>query len=92
MIHFNPSAFLRIRNQAPVLAQTSVQSVFPSAGLIKAHSRADHARMLAHAAKRRLASQQPAGDHDADYWKACAPAAVAKAAAIRAEASFARLP
>jgi hypothetical protein len=44
--------------------------------------------MLAHAAKRRLSAR----GEDAGYWKACAPAAIAKAAAIRADASFARLP
>ena len=51
-------------------------------------ARSDHARMLAHAAKRRQAAQ----GFDGDYWKACAPAAIAKAAAIRAGAGFSRLP
>ena len=51
-------------------------------------ARSDHARMLAHAAKRRLAATGP----DGDYWKACAPAAIAKAAAIRSRSGFARLP
>ena len=50
--------------------------------------RSDHARMLAHAAKRR----QAALGVDGDYWKACAPAAIAKAAAIRTAAGFSRLP
>ncbi len=44
--------------------------------------------MLAHAAKRR----QAAGGADGDYWKACAPAAIAKAAAIRTGAGFPPLP
>ncbi len=44
--------------------------------------------MLAHAAKRRQAAQ----GLDGDYWKACAPVAIAKAAAIRASAGFSRLP
>ena len=55
-----------------------------------AHGRADHARMLAHAAKRRLAAQVPADD--SDYWKACAPIAVHRAIAIRREAGLAKLP
>ena len=91
MIHFKPSAFLRGRSQAP---QGSLQSQFisPSNSVEKTYGRADHVRMLAHAAKRRLASQYPARTEDAGYWKACAPAALAKAIAIRAEANFARLP
>ena len=56
----------------------------PSAG----GARSDHARMLAYAATRRHAAQGVAG---AD-WKACAPAAIAKAAEIRAGAGFSRLP
>ncbi|WP_174299974.1 hypothetical protein [Caulobacter sp. S45] len=50
--------------------------------------RSDHARMLAHAAKRRRAAEGA----DGDYWKACAPAAIAKAAAIRIAAGVSRLP
>jgi hypothetical protein len=53
-----------------------------------AAARSDHARMLAHAAKRRLAASGP----DGDYWKACAPAAVARAAAIRSRGGFVPLP
>jgi hypothetical protein len=77
MFHFKPSLFAKIASPA-----AHVASIAPGFG------RADHARMLAHAAKRRLAAQ----GQDAGYWKACAPAAIAKAAAIRAEAGFARLP
>ena len=78
-------------------ARTGASSVTPIASLLDAPqprracvgaSRSDHARMLAHAAKRR----QAARGVDGDYWKACAPAAVAKAAAIRTAAGFSRLP
>ena len=51
-------------------------------------SRSDHARMLAHAASRR----RSAAGMDRSYWLACAPAAVARAAAIRTGAGFAPLP
>jgi hypothetical protein len=72
-------------------------------GLIVAHSgspalatgRADHARMLAHAATRRLAAQgrtSPSQAEDRAYWKACAPVAVRRAIAIRQDAEFAKLP
>jgi hypothetical protein len=55
-----------------------------------AQGRADHARMLAHAAKRRLSAQSPF--EDSAYWKACAPAALSKAIRIRQEAGLAKLP
>ena len=77
MFHFKPSLFSKVA--APVVHVAPIAAGF---------GRADHARMLAHAAKRRLAAQ----GQDASYWKACAPAAIAKAAAIRAEAGFAHLP
>lgn len=51
--------------------------------------RAEHARMLSHAAVRR---RRAAGADDPDYWRACAPAAVARAARLRGEAGFACLP
>jgi hypothetical protein len=51
--------------------------------------RAEHARMLAHAAVRR---RRASGGDERDYWRACAPAAVARATRLREEASFARLP
>ncbi len=78
-------------------ARTAASSITPIAALLDAPkpryaaiaaSRSDHARMLAHAAKRRQAAQGV----DGDYWKACAPAAVAKAAAIRTSSGFSRLP
>jgi hypothetical protein len=61
-----------------------------------AAGRADHARMLAHAAKRRLAAQTVPNDRtpsdDRAYWKACAPTALQRATAIRREAGLAKLP
>lgn len=83
MIHFKPTLFKRQLRAAPA-APSAVAASAPA----RAQGRADHARMLAYAAKRRLC----AGGADGDYWKACAPAAIAKAMAIRGEGSFARLP
>ena len=83
MMHWTPSrpaAAIAPPAREPFDVASSPRTLF---GL----ARADHARMLAHAAKRRRAAS---GD-DGAYWKACAPAAVAKAAAIRT-ARFARLP
>jgi hypothetical protein len=77
MFHFKPSRLTPV--PAPA---TRTMPVAQNLG------RADHARMLAHAAKRRLSAH----GEDAGYWKACAPAAIAKAVAIRTEATFARLP
>ena len=54
----------------------------------KPAARSDHARMLGHAATRRRA----ATGEDRAYWKACAPAAIAKAASIRTSSAFTRLP
>ena len=58
-------------------------------------ARAAHAHMLEVAAARRLRAIERAGAHrteDADYWKAVAPAALAKARALREARSFALLP
>ncbi len=52
--------------------------------------RADHAKMLAHAATRRLAALRPSDDRA--YWKACAPAALNRAIAIRCDLGLAKLP
>jgi hypothetical protein len=54
------------------------------------NGRADHAKMLTHAATRRRAAQRPSQDRD--YWKACAPVAVNRAIAIRRDAGLAKLP
>ena len=88
MIHFKPSAFFRGRpavdgGYTPAASPTFAAEPF---------GRADHARMLAHAAKRRRAAANGMVGDDIDYWKACAPAAIAKAVAIRAQTCFARLP
>ena len=78
-------------------ARTAASSITPIGSLLGVTetpraqvgaARSDHARMLDHAAKRRQAAQ----GLDGDYWKACAPAAIAKAAAIRAGVGFSRLP
>jgi hypothetical protein len=83
MLHWTPA---RSASQVTPIASL-VRSGPPCGGGIGA-SRADHARMLSHAATRRRA----AVGEDRAYWKACAPAAVARAAAIRGEGGFARLP
>jgi hypothetical protein len=57
---------------------------------IMALGRADHAKMLSHAASRRRAAQGPSEDRA--YWKACAPVAVNKAISIRRDAGLAKLP
>lgn len=57
--------------------------------------RALHARLLANAAARRLRAAErlaSARSDDADYWKACCPVVVARAAALREEKSFSPLP
>ncbi len=82
MIHFNPSSFFHSLTPA-----MPCEAPAPAA---RAYGRADHARMMAHAARRRSAASSRG--EDARYWKACAPAAVARAAAIRSERGFARLP
>ena len=52
-----------------------------------------HAQALAYAARRRRAAQaQACGGPDLAYWKAGVPVALARAAAIRAEPCFRRLP
>ncbi len=57
---------------------------------IIAQGRADHAKMLAHAATRRLAAQR--SSEDRAYWKTCAPIALYRAIAIRRDAGLAKLP
>ncbi len=57
---------------------------------VKAQGRADHAQMLAYAAKRRLAAQSPSEDRA--YWMACAPVALSRAITIRRDAGLATLP
>ncbi len=62
---------------------------------VQATARSAHAHMLEVAAARRLRALERANAHrseDADYWKAVAPAALAKARALREARSFAVLP
>lgn len=80
MLHWTPT-----RSPAAPIAPAGL--LLPPAPPASGGARSEHARMLGHAAKRRLAAR----GEDAGYWKACAPAAVAKAARIRSE-GFARLP
>jgi hypothetical protein len=70
-----------------VLHWTPAEPPKPAPPTGRASTRSEHARMLAYAAVRR---RRAAGD-DGAYWKACAPAAVARAASLRTEAGF-RLP
>ena len=58
-------------------------------------ARGRHAQALAYAASRRRAAVQAHGDRrgvDRAYWQAGVPAALARAATIRGELGFARLP
>jgi len=55
-----------------------------------AQGRADHARMLAHAAARRLAAHRLSPDRA--YWKAGAPIALSRAISIRQDKGLAKLP
>jgi len=57
---------------------------------IMARGRADHAKMLTHAATRRLAAQT--SPQDRAYWKACAPVALHRAIEMRRAAGLAKLP
>ncbi len=85
------------RRAAPSFNIFSTTGVIPLRGLSAqsglpsiAQGRAEHARMLAYAAKRRLAAGRPSVDRA--YWKACAPAALTRAITIRREAGLAKLP
>ena len=58
-------------------------------------ARSSHAHLLDVAAARRLRAverQRAQRQEDADYWKAVAPAALAKARAVRQQRGFAPLP
>jgi hypothetical protein len=78
MLHWTP---------APLVAHSGAGSPVALPGIRLAASRAEHARMLAHAAARRLR----AFGEDRAYWLTGAPRALAEAARIRA-AGFAPLP
>jgi hypothetical protein len=62
----------------------------PSGPPTMAQGRGDHARLLAYAAKRRLAAQSSSPDRA--YWRAGAPVALQKAIAIRRDQGLAKLP
>lgn len=81
-------AFIHPVTEAPVPQPRPLWIVQPT-------TRGEHARMLAIAAARRLRAAERAGlarDEDAGYWKAVAPVALRKAAGLRGEAGFGRLP
>jgi hypothetical protein len=89
MLMFSPCAAV-----APVdfAAEPSLRGLLPR---VQPTSRSEHARMLAIAAARRLRAWergQASRSEDADYWKAVAPAAISKAAGLRCNRAFARLP
>lgn len=63
--------------------------------IVEPGARASHAQALAYAARRRRAALEARDREsgvDTAYWKAGVPAAIARAAALRAQPSFARLP
>ncbi len=63
--------------------------------VVEPGARASHAQALAYAARRRraaLEARERENGVDGAYWKAGVPAAIARAAALRAEPHFARLP
>ena len=63
--------------------------------VVEPGARASHAQALAYAARRRRAAMEArerSNGVDGAYWKAGVPAALARAAALRAEPRFARLP
>jgi hypothetical protein len=78
MLHWTPQ---------PLVAHAGPGTCAALPGASTVASRAEHARMLAHAAARRL---RAFGD-DRAYWLTGAPTALAQAAAIRA-AGFSPLP
>lgn len=81
MIHWTP---------APLVAAAGDRSAIAlpmAAPGSRSGARGDHARMLAHAAQRRLRAK----GEDRAYWLAGAPLALAEAASLRA-AGFSRLP
>jgi hypothetical protein len=76
---------------APV--RSPAQAALPGDRVVRdAGARGRHAQALAYAARRRRAAYAARSGPDTLYWKAGAPAALARAAAIRAEGGFALLP
>lgn len=83
------------RREAQVFHPSVVRPLRPRPVRTQPSLREEHARMLTVAAARRLRAAERAARHrteDADYWKQVAPFAVARAAVLRAQPGFARLP
>ena len=77
-------------HRSPLAAALPGDVIVPEPG-----ARASHAQALAYAARRRraaLEARERENGVDGAYWKAGVPAAIARAAALRGEARFARLP
>ena len=81
MLHWTPALPLAFAGSRPA-------AVIPGDASTGASSRAEHARMLAHAAARRLRAM----GEDRAYWLKGAPAALGRAMAIRTEGRLPRLP
>ena len=81
MIHWTPAPLVAAAGDGSRVA-LPLDAPRPCAGV-----RGDHARLLAHAAQRRLRAK----GEDRAYWMAGAPLALARAASLRAE-GLPRLP
>jgi hypothetical protein len=71
------------------------RAILPGDPIDQATARSLHARLLNTAAARRLRSFDRALDgrgEDAEYWKGCAPAVIRRAAEVRGDRKFQRLP
>jgi hypothetical protein len=71
------------------------RAILPGDPIDQATARSLHARLLNTAAARRLRAFDRALDgreEDALYWKGCAPAVIRRAAEVRCDRSFQRLP
>lgn len=71
------------------------RAILPGDPIDQATARSLHARLLNTAAARRLRSLDRALDgreEDAEYWKGCAPAVLRRAAEVRGDQKFQRLP
>lgn len=76
-------------------ARSALQAALPGDPIVREPgARERHAQALSYASRRRRAAvvNGARGGPDLVYWKAGVPAALARAAAIRAEPAFARLP
>src|SRR5579875_1452919 len=73
MIHWTPAPLTAVAGERTAIA-------LPETALMSRGARGDHARMLSHAAQRRLRAK----GEDRDYWLAGAPVALAQAATLTA--------